>query len=121
MVSNQAGSPPFVNLGESATAIQGEIFEACEQLNREWLARMQLETALWSDLATYLTSAQSVPEAFEAYAKCLSQQIQMTAEDGQRLLNDYQRLARRLTTSVATRVATRHSSRAGRIEKRKSP
>ena len=46
----------FVQFGEVAATLQREILEGCEQLNRAWLARMQSEIALWSELASDLTS-----------------------------------------------------------------
>ena len=52
----QSGSVPFFNIGqeraEAAVALQKELLEAYEQTNRAWLARVQAEAALWSDLAT---------------------------------------------------------------------
>jgi len=59
--------------------------------------RMQSEMALWADLGSKLVSTRSVPEAFEVYAKCLSQQMKMTVEDGQHLLNDWKQAAQRIT------------------------
>ena len=58
---------------------------------------MQSEMALWADLGSKLVSTRSVPEAFEAYAKCLSQQMKMTVEDGQHLFNDWKQAAQRIT------------------------
>ena len=80
---------------EAATALQKELLEAYEQASRAWLARVQSEVALWSELATKLTATRSVPEALEAYSKCVSQWMQMTAEDGQRLLTTASRLRKK--------------------------
>ena len=55
---------------------------------------------LWSELATKLTAMRSVPEAIEAYTKWVSEQIQMTAEDGKRLLDDYRRITEKVTKSL---------------------
>src|SRR4249920_3995478 len=89
-------SVPFFNIGqdraEAAVALQKELLEAYEQTSRAWLARVQSEVALWSELATKLTATRSVPEALEAYSKCVSQWMQTTAEDGQRLLTTVGRL-----------------------------
>jgi hypothetical protein len=55
----QSGSVPFFNIGqeraEVAVALQKELLEAYEQASRAWLARVQSEVALWSELATKLT------------------------------------------------------------------
>jgi hypothetical protein len=39
-------------------------------------------------------------EAFDAYAKCVAQQMKMTAEDGQRLLKDFQYMTQKVTQSL---------------------
>jgi hypothetical protein len=61
---------------------------------------VQSDVALWSELATKLTATRTVPEALEAYSKCVSQRTQMTAEDGQRLFNDCQQITQKLTKSL---------------------
>jgi hypothetical protein len=40
---------------------------------------MQSEVAWWSDLATKLAAPRTVPEAFETYAKCVSERMKMAA------------------------------------------
>ena len=57
---------------DAAVALQKELLEAYEQASRAWLARMQSDVALWSELATKLTVTRSVPEAYEAYTKCVN-------------------------------------------------
>jgi hypothetical protein len=94
----QSGSVPFFNIeqgAQAAVALQQELLEAYEQTSRAWLARVQSEVALWSELATKLTATRSVPEALEAYTKCVSKQMQMTAEDGQHLFNDCRQIRKR--------------------------
>ena len=85
--------------------MQKELLEAYEQASRAWLARVQSEVALWSELATKLTATRSIPEALEAYSKCVSQRMQMTAEDGQRLFNDCQQITQKITKSLTNGVA----------------
>jgi Phasin protein len=82
---------------QQTTAMQKELLGAWQQANRYWADRMQSEMALWADFGSKLVSTRSVPEAFEAYAKCLSQQMKMTVEDGQHLLNDWKQAAQRIT------------------------
>jgi hypothetical protein len=55
---------------------------------------------LWSELATKLTATRSVPEALEAYTKCVSQRMQMTAEHGQRVFKDCQQITQKITKSL---------------------
>jgi hypothetical protein len=94
----QSGSVPFFNIGqeraEVAVALQKELLEAYEQASRAWLARVQ------SEVATKLTATGSVPEALEAYTKCVSQRMQMTAEDGQRVFKDCQQITQKITKSL---------------------
>ena len=98
---HKSGSLPLFNVGqERAVALQKELLDAYEQASRAWLARVQSEVALWSELATKLTATRSVPEALEAYSKCVSQRMQLTAEDGQRLFNDCQQITQKITTSL---------------------
>jgi len=96
---DKSGSVPFFNIGheraEAAVALQKELLEAYEQASRAWLARVQSE-----ELATKLTATRSVPEALEAYTKCVSQRMQMTAEDGQRVFNDCQQITQKITKSL---------------------
>ena len=54
------------------------------------MACVQSEVALWSELATKLTATRSIP-----YSKCVSQWMQMMAEDGQRLLTTVGRLRKK--------------------------
>ena len=108
--SDKSGALPFFNVGpertEAAAALQKELLEFYAQASSAWLARVQSEVALWSELAKKLTSTRSVPEALEAYTKCVSQQMQMTAEDGQRLFNDCQQITQKITKSLATGLPT---------------
>ena len=85
---------------DAALALQKELLEAYEQASRDWLARVQSELALWSDLGKKLVSTRSVPEAIEAYGECLSAQMKMTAEDGQHLFNDWQQVTQKVTKSL---------------------
>ena len=85
---------------QQAVTIQKELLEAWRQANRYWADRMQSEIALWADLGSKLASTRSVPEAFEAYAKCVSQQMKMTAEDAQRLVKDFQYMTQKVTQSL---------------------
>jgi len=88
--------------GKQATAMQNELLEACQQASSYWLDRMQSEMALWAELGSKLVSTRSVPEAFGAYAKCVSQQMKMTAEDGQHLLNDWQQVTQKIMRSLSS-------------------
>ena len=85
---------------EQAAATQKELLDAYGQAARHWLDRMKSEMALWSDLGSTLAKTRSAPEAFGAYGKCVSQQIKMTTEDAQYLLNDWQQMTQKITQSL---------------------
>lgn len=106
-----AGPMALLPMGGLAATLQREILEACAQFNYAWLARMQSQATLWTDLATKLAGTRSIPEALEAYTKYLSQQMQMTAEDGQRLVNGYQQIGQRVTKSLTRPVEVRRQGR----------
>ncbi|MGB8999394.1 MAG: phasin family protein, partial [Pseudolabrys sp.] len=95
-----------VNWGQSdaAMAVQKAFLESYEQANRSWLARVQSEISLWSDLANKLSSTHSVPEAFEAYSKCVSQRMQMAAEDARQLVDESQQLMQKVTHSLGNKL-----------------
>ena len=75
---------------QQSAAIQKELLEEWQQAGRHWLGRMQSEMALWAELGSKLATTRSATEAFDAYARCVAQQLKMSAEDGQRLLKDFQ-------------------------------
>jgi hypothetical protein len=85
---------------QQASAAQRALLEMYQEGSRFWLDRVQSEMALWADLGSKLPKTRSVPEAFEAYGKCVSQQMKMTADDAQHLLNDWQQVAQKLMVSV---------------------
>jgi hypothetical protein len=86
---------------DSVANLQREVLEAYEQASSAWLARVQSEADLWSRLATKLPTMRSVPEAMQAYQECISQRMQMAAEDGRRLSEDCQKIMQKITTSLA--------------------
>jgi uncharacterized protein YaeQ len=104
-MTNKDSTAPFVNLGaeqaKAAAALQKELLDTYEQANRAWFTRVQSEAALWTELAAKLMATRSASEAVEAYTKCVSQQVQMTVEDGQRLVSDCQQITQKITKSLS--------------------
>ena len=100
----KVGAPAFLNWGqertEAALALQKDLLAAYDEASRTWLARVQSEVALWSDLATKLGATRTVPEALEAYAKCVSQRMKMAADDGRLLADEAQQIAQKITKSL---------------------
>jgi len=93
------GVRPRENPQQSA-AIQKELLEEWQLAGRHWLDRIQSEVALWGELGAKLAMTRSATEAFDVYAKCVSQQMKMTAEDGERLLKDFQYATQRVNHSM---------------------
>ena len=83
-----------------AAATQKELLDAYEQASRYWIDRTQSEMTLWANLGSKLGTTRSAPEAYEAFGKCVSQQMKMTAKDAQHLLNDYQQMTQKITQSL---------------------
>jgi hypothetical protein len=114
--SSAAGSAPF-GIGqipiETGVALQKELLDAYEKAGRAWLARMKSEVELWSELAAKLAAVHSVPEALDACTKSASKQMQMAAEDGQRLLHDCEQITQRMTEAVSNGRQLSHDQESG--------
>ena len=104
--SPSTGAIPSMNWGpeqsQAALALQNELLASYEEASRAWLTRMQSQFTLWSGLAAKMTATNSVPEALEAYTKCVSESIKMAAEDGQRLAEETQKTALKFTNSLGS-------------------
>jgi Phasin protein len=91
----------FLKLGEAQTAAmfetQKELLDTFEQINREWLARAKSEADLWSELATKISRAHSVPEALGAGQECVAHWMRMAVDDGRRLFDDGQKVVNTIT------------------------
>jgi hypothetical protein len=77
--------------------MQKELLDAFEQANRAWLARVKSEVDLWSGLATKLAATRSLPEALGTYQECVTQRMQMAAEDGRRMSDECQKFLQKFT------------------------
>ena len=104
--AGKADTQLFLNWGqertEAAMGLQKELLAAYEEASRAWLARVQSEVALWSDLATKLTATRNVPEVFETYSKCVSERMKMAADDGRKLADETQKITQKITKSLGT-------------------
>jgi hypothetical protein len=89
--------------------VQNELLDVYEQASRAWLARVKSEVDLWSELAAKLTATHSVPEAMTAYQQCVTQRMQMAAEDGRRLYDDCQKITHKITESLSHGLPTASS------------
>ena len=105
--SGAAGTGPeaFLKMGreqtEATLEIQKELLETYEQASRVWLARVQSEIELWSDLANKLTATRTLPDAMGAYQESVAQRLQMAADDGRRLTAESQEIMGKITRALS--------------------
>jgi hypothetical protein len=96
-------SMPFLQLGKEPTGamldMQKEFLDACEQASRAGIACVKSEIDFWSALATKLMASRSAPEALGASQECITQRMQMAAEDWRRLSDDCQKVMQTITRS----------------------
>ena len=85
---------------EGILNLQKEFLEIYEQASRAWLDRVKSEVELWSRLGAKLTAIRSLPDALEAYQKCLGERMQMAAEDGKRLFDECQNITQKTAGSL---------------------
>jgi hypothetical protein len=98
-------SDKLLKLGREQTSatfkIQQDVLDAFEQTSRAWLARVQSEVELWSQLAAKLSATHSVPEALSAYQESVTRRMQMAADDGKRMSSDCQEIMGKITKSLS--------------------
>lgn len=106
--SEGSGGPvlgEFFELGREGTdamlGMQRELLDAYEHASRAWLARVQREANLWSELAGKLMSS-SVPKALSACQEDMARRMQMATEDGRQLAEDAQKVMEAMVQSVTT-------------------
>lgn len=103
-MTQEIGQTQLLQLGKRQTDtvlnLQKELLNAYEEASRAWLSRVKSEVELWSNLAAKLNASRSVPEGLETYRDCVSQRVQMAAEDGQRLFDDGQKIIGVITRSL---------------------
>jgi histone H3/H4 len=99
------GPDSLLKLGREQTEatfkIQKDVLEAYEEASRAWLARVQSEVELWTQLAAKVTATRSIPEALSAYQESVAQRMQMAAEDGKRLSNDCRDMMEKIAGSLS--------------------
>jgi hypothetical protein len=82
---------------EAMLGMQKELLDTYEQASRAWLARARSEVDLWTELATKLAANRSLPEALGTYQECVTQRMQMAAEDGRQMSEGCQKLLQTFT------------------------
>jgi hypothetical protein len=97
-------SSPGQERSEAMVNVQKELLDVYEQASRAWLARVKSEVDLWSELASKLAVTRSMPEALESYQKFVTQRMQMAAQDGRQMVEDYQKIAQKMSGSLSGNV-----------------
>ena len=77
---------------EAPLQAQSEVFNALQDMGREWMACATAEVQLGLRLSKKLSAARSVPDAIAAYQEWLSEEMGARAEDARRLLSNGQKL-----------------------------
>jgi Phasin protein len=99
----------FDNLGkmqyEAAFAMQRELLDTLEQMNRAWFARAQSEIDLAAEFIGKVAETRSIPDVATACQDCISRQLEMFAEDSRRMLADGEKLLRAGTRHLAEGTA----------------
>jgi Phasin protein len=76
---------------EDFVDVQRELLNKLQETNRQWLDRMQYEVKVSSDCANKVVSARSIPDAMTAWQEWANRQLEMMAEDAERLFDDGQK------------------------------
>ena len=81
--------------------VQKELIAAYEEAGRSWIERVKAEVDLWSNLAAKLSASDSAPDRMEACSETVAQRMKMAAEDGQRLLEEGQKIIGAVSHSMS--------------------
>jgi hypothetical protein len=77
---------------EQAFKLQAEFSKYLQEANKTWLARLQSEASLTSQLVSELAAARSIPETTTAWQHWTKGRIELFAEDSRQLLADAEKL-----------------------------
>jgi hypothetical protein len=91
----------FARLGkEQADALadmQKELSKLIEQANADWMARMEQERDLASELATKLSGAKTPADAAKAYQDWMGRRVETMTKDSQKFFADSQKFVTSMT------------------------
>ncbi|HEY2529729.1 MAG TPA: hypothetical protein VGJ20_17595 [Xanthobacteraceae bacterium] len=83
------GPAQFLEYGKVQTdtmlCVQRELLDAYAEAGRAWTARVKSEVEFWSESAATLAACRTILDGATAYNQCVSQRLQMIAEDGRQL------------------------------------
>ena len=79
---------------EAAAEMQRALLDTLEDLNRGWLAHVQSQLDLASELAGKLMTVRTIPDVEAACQQCLSRQLETAMDDGCRIVAAGQKVLR---------------------------
>ncbi|HWV53117.1 hypothetical protein [Pseudorhodoplanes sp.] len=95
----------FTKLGmgqsEVIADMQKEFSKLIEQANADWMARIELERELASDLTAKLSSAKSLPEAAKAYQDWMARRMETMSKDSQKFFAESQKFVTSMNRFLA--------------------
>jgi hypothetical protein len=71
--------------------MQRELTKLMEQANADWLARVEVERELASELTSKLSAAKGLPDAAKAYQDWMARRIETMTKDSQKFFADSQK------------------------------
>jgi hypothetical protein len=77
---------------DATIAAQNELLDKLKEMNDAWLARVQSEAELGSELTNKLLAARSLPDAAAAWQEWATRRMNLLAEDGRRIVADGQKV-----------------------------
>jgi hypothetical protein len=93
--------PQFLEFGKVQTdamlRVQRELLHAYAEAGRAWTARMKSEVEFWAGSAARLAACRTFLEGATAYNRCVSQRLQMFAEDGRQVFQAGQKFIATVT------------------------
>jgi hypothetical protein len=82
---------------ETFGAVQKEFLDAWNKANRDWIARLNEEATLTSDLTKKMMTAGSIPEAAAIYQTWVSQHMELFSKQAKQFLEDGQNFTKACT------------------------
>jgi hypothetical protein len=87
---------------EAISEIQKEFSKLIEQANADWMARIELERDLASELTTKLSSAKTLPDAAKAYQEWMARRMETISKDSQKFFADSQKFVSSMNRFLAS-------------------
>ncbi len=82
---------------DAMVEMQKELSKLLEQANADWLARMELERDLASQLTSNLAGAKTPEDTAKAYQDWMTRRFEIISKDGQKFFADSQKFMESMT------------------------